>query len=83
MQEGILKEHLEAAQRRADEAWATASLEERVVLQAQQQAQAKALRKAQVRCVGLVGGCVGGCAVGVLWVGGWVVCLCVDWRMGG
>jgi hypothetical protein len=47
-QEGILKEHLEAAQRRADEALATASLEERLVLQAQQKQQAKALRKAQV-----------------------------------
>ncbi|EFN55938.1 hypothetical protein CHLNCDRAFT_145221 [Chlorella variabilis] len=45
--EGVLKEHLEAAQKRADEALASASLEERVVLQAQQAQQAKALRKAQ------------------------------------
>ncbi|KAL4451941.1 hypothetical protein ABPG75_007603 [Micractinium tetrahymenae] len=45
--EGILKEHLEAAQKRQEEALAGASLEERVVLQAQQQAQAKALRRAQ------------------------------------
>lgn len=49
LQEGVLKEHLEAAQKRADEALASASLEERVVLQAQQAQQAKALRKAQVR----------------------------------
>lgn len=45
--EGILKEHVEAAQRRQEDALAGASLEERVVLQAQQKAQAKALRKAQ------------------------------------
>ncbi|KAL4423006.1 hypothetical protein ABPG77_005486 [Micractinium sp. CCAP 211/92] len=45
--EGILKEHLEAAQKRQEDALAAASLEERVVLQAQQKAQAKALRKAQ------------------------------------
>lgn len=48
LQEGILKEHVEAAQRRQEDALAGASLEERVVLQAQQKAQAKALRKAQV-----------------------------------
>ncbi|PRW57043.1 Heat shock N-terminal [Chlorella sorokiniana] len=45
--EGILQEHLEAAQRRADAALASASLDERLVLQAQQAQQAKALRKAQ------------------------------------
>ncbi|KAL4853350.1 Chaperone protein DnaJ [Chlorella vulgaris] len=45
--EGILKEHLEAAQKRADEALASATLEERLVMQAQQAQQAKALRKAQ------------------------------------
>ncbi len=48
-QEGILQEHLEAAQRRAEAALASATLDERLVLQAQQAQQAKALRKAQVR----------------------------------
>ena len=48
LQEGILKEHLEAAKARAEEALASATLEERVVLNAQLQEQAKALRKAQV-----------------------------------
>jgi hypothetical protein len=71
-QEGILKEHLEAAQKRADEALASATLEERLVMQAQQAQQAKALRKAQVRpafigaaCVEAqreAGGWVGACA---------------------
>ena len=54
-QEGILKEHLEAAQRRAEAALASASLDERLVLQAQQAQQAKALRKAQVRRRGRAG----------------------------
>ena len=48
-QEGVLAEHLEAARARAAGALASASLEDRVVLLAQQAQEAKALRKAQVR----------------------------------
>ncbi|PSC70653.1 molecular chaperone [Micractinium conductrix] len=45
--EGILKDHLEAARQRQETALASASLEERVMIQAQQAAAAKALRRAQ------------------------------------
>ncbi len=49
MQEGVLKVQLEKAKQRRDQAEASASLEERVLLNAEKVSQAKELQKAQVR----------------------------------